>query len=212
MIIVDENLNVYMEINMSKAFASKHPVIEINGDPAPQVVYTSNQTIIDNHSKFVKICNNYNKLLKTKFPDASNTTWIYDQYNIFSYTSTSAIFYDLYKDLNKIIRDYVGDDRRIWMQSWLNFLSYDEIVHVLGPHNHKWDIHGYISIDPKNTTTEFTDFDIKNEIGNIYIGPGGDYHEVVNDGEWNGSRITIGFDLTFDEDRPQTDRQLFPIL
>jgi hypothetical protein len=177
-------------------------------------VYTS-QTVIDNHAKFIDNCAYTNDLLKNEFPEAPNTTWIYNQYNIFSYTSSSIIFYDLYQDLNKVIRDYVGDDRRIWMQAWINFLSYDEIENVLGPHGHDWDIHGYIAIDPKDTTTEFTKFAIKNEIGNIYLGPcGDDYkHRVINDGKWDGNRITIGFDCTFEENViHSSNNKLFPIL
>lgn len=177
-------------------------------------LYTS-QTIIDNHEKFVDICDYASQLLKNEFSNAPNTTWIYNQYNIFSYTASSILFYDLYKDLNKSIRDYVGDDRRVWMQAWLNFLSYDEVENVLGSHGHDWDVHGYIAVDPKDTTTEFTKFAVKNKIGNIYIGPcGDDYkHKVVNDGKWDGKRITIGFDCTFAEDVVHaSNNKLYPIL
>lgn len=177
-------------------------------------IYKS-QTIIDNHEKFVDICDYASQLLKQEFQGAPNTTWIYNQYNIFSYTASSILFYDLYKDLNNSIRDYIGDDRRVWFQSWLNFLSYDEIEKVLPMHGHDWDIHGYISIDPKETITEFINFEVKNKIGNIYIGPcGDDYrHRVKNIDKWEGNRITIGFDCTFDADIVHaSNNKLFPLL
>ena len=172
-------------------------------------------TIINNHDKVVKVCDYAKELLENEFQDAPNTTWIYNQYNIFSYTASSVIFYDLFKDLQNAIREYVGDDRRIWFQSWLNYLTYDEVENVLDMHGHQWDIHGYIAIDPKNTVTEFTHFDVKNEIGNIYIGPCNDSyrHRVKNTAPWDGNRITIGFDCTFDSDVVfASNNKLFPII
>ena len=67
---------------------------------------------------------------------------------------------------------------------------------VLKWHNHEWDYHGYISVRPHNTVTVFEDREIKNEIGNVYIGPGNRYHEVKVIEEYDTPRITIGFDLT----------------
>ena len=173
----------------------------------------TSQILVDRHKEFVGICNQVENMLEQDFADAPNTTAIYNQYNIFSYTATSSLFYELYQDLNKTIRDYVGDDRKIWIQAWLNILSYEDLGKVLGPHHHNWDIHGYISIDPKDTTTAFTKFAIKNEIGNIYIGPGGNEYEyqVVNDSNWEGKRITIGYDCTFTADI-QTNNRLYPLL
>jgi hypothetical protein len=163
----------------------------------------SSQTIIDNHQQFIDLCNYLGQELKKEFHEYPDITWLYDKYSIFSYASSSILFYDLYKDLNKYIREYVGDDRRIWLQAWLNFLSYDEVESVLHAHGHEWDIHGYISIDPKETSTQFTHFSVKNKIGNIYMGPCGvNYnHKVINDNKWDGNRITIGYDCTFLEDK-----------
>ena len=178
-------------------------------------VYSS-QLIIDNHQEFTDLCNHLGQSLKNQFKDATDTTWIYKKYNIFSYASSSILFYDLYKDLNRYIREYVGDDRRIWIQAWLNFLSCDEVENVLSTHGHYWDIHGYISIDPKETSTQFTHFTVKNKIGNIYMGPcGDDYnHRVINDNKWDGKRITIGYDCTFLEDETYgaSGMNFYPIL
>ena len=88
---------------------------------------------------------------KRHFPD-KDSTWGYHYYNIFVTTAPSPVFYELYKELNKVIRGYIGDDRPLWMQSWLNFHMSNE---VLGWHNHEWSHHGYISIDPKKTKTVF---------------------------------------------------------
>tara|TARA_B110000467_G_scaffold144791_1_gene147835 strand:+ start:83 stop:619 length:537 start_codon:yes stop_codon:yes gene_type:complete len=173
----------------------------------------SSQLIIDNHQRFIDTCYEIERLLKDEFKDAADTTWIYNKYNIFSYSCSNIFFYDLYRDLCKYIREYVGDDRRIWIQAWLNFLTYEEVENVLSTHGHDWDLHGYISIDPKETTTEFTEFAIKNKIGNIYLGPctAGYDHRVINDSVWDGKRITIGFDCTFCENH-QYNNILYPIL
>ena len=175
-------------------------------------VYTSD-VVINNKEEFINICDYASKMLRHEFQDADNTTWIYQKYNIFSYTASSTLFYDLYKDLNKCIRDYVGDDRRVWFQAWLNFLKYEDLEKVLPMHGHEWDLHGYISIDPKKSVTEFVNFEIKNEVGNIYMGPCGDEyrHRVKNIDKWDGNRITIGFDCTFDADVVSPNK-LFPIL
>ena len=69
---------------------------------------------------------------------------------------------------------------------------------VLGWHNHDWDYHGYISIDPKNTVTEFRNYKIENKTGQIYFGPGQREHRVVCLDEFSDKRLTIGFDVSLD--------------
>ena len=83
----------------------------------------------------------------------------------------------------------------MWMQAWLNYHNHDQ---VLGWHNHDWDYHGYISIDPKNTITEFRDYKIENKVGQIYFGPGQKEHRVVCLDEFSDTRLTIGFDVSLD--------------
>jgi hypothetical protein len=95
-------------------------------------------------------------------------------------------------DLKKIIRNYLQTEDPLWMQCWLNFHKQDEI---LDWHNHEWPYHGYISVRPHNTTTVFKNFEIKNKIGNIYIGPGNLEHKVRIDKKFTTPRITIGFDV-----------------
>ena len=78
------------------------------------------------------------------------------------------------------------------MQSWLNYHYPNE---VLGWHNHFWDYHGYICIEPKKTTTVFENYQIENEVGHIYIGPGNREHMVVVNEDFKEPRITLGFDV-----------------
>ena len=67
---------------------------------------------------------------------------------------------------------------------------------VLERHNHPDCLfHGYISIDPKDTETEFEDYTIANETGNLYIGDAGIMHQVNVLSPFEGKRITIAFDI-----------------
>ena len=157
-------------------------------------IYQSN-LIKSNFEDFVNTSYFYHKKFTQMFKEINNdSTWGYQLYNIFCLSSTHILWYKLYKELNYHIRSFIGDNRPIYIQAWLNFHSADE---VLKKHDHDQIFHGYISIDPKDTTTVFNKFEIKNQIGQIYIGPGGkDYsHYVRIDKPYDGKRITIGFDL-----------------
>jgi hypothetical protein len=79
------------------------------------------------------------------------------------------------------------------MQSWMNQHKQEE---VLGWHNHDWDWHGYISIEPKKTNTVFKDFVVENKVGQIYFGEGHKSHKVEVLEPYEGLRTTIGFDIT----------------
>jgi len=135
-----------------------------------------------------KICNSLN---------SNETTWIYAKYNFFQVSSPEINCYYIYKELKKIIRDFANHNRPLWFQSWLNFHMPNE---VLEWHNHEWPFHGYISIDAKNTKTIFEDYEIKNEDGNIYIGLGNKKHKVEVLQNYDTPRITIGFDVTENND------------
>jgi len=150
--------------------------------------------IEENFENFVQECWDNHADFKNIFPKG-NSTWNYHTYNIFALTCSSTLFYYLFKELNFHIRSFIGDGRPLWMQSWLNFHSSDE---VLKQHSHEWSYHGYISIDPKNTTTVFNNFEIKNKIGQIYLGPGGEEysHYVKVNEPYNDKRITLGFDIS----------------
>ena len=148
-------------------------------------VYKS-KVVSDNHRVMVSILENC-----IPYFNGDDPTWSYGKYNLFGITSPTRVFYDLFTELRGFVYDYQSDD--VWMQSWVNYHMPDE---VLKWHNHEWDYHGYISIRPHNTVTVFEDKEIKNEIGNVYIGPGNRYHEVKVIEDYDTPRITIGFDLT----------------
>jgi hypothetical protein len=122
-----------------------------------------------------------------------DTTKSYIYYNIFGVSSPSIHMYRIYEKVREIVRNKFPTDP-LWIQSWLNYQDHDS---VLGWHNHSAGWHGYISIEPQDTVTEFEDWTIDNECGNIYFGPGHNMHRVVNMRKYNGKRITIGFDIIF---------------
>jgi len=136
---------------------------------------------------------NYNLFFKD---NNKGSTWDFNTYNIFSLAVNSAHFYVIYQQIVAAVRDYVGDDRPLWMESWMNHHRPDE---VLDWHNHDsiFIVHGYLSIDPKNTVTEFKTFSIENKPGNLYLGiPGMDMvHRVVVKEPYDGYRITLAFDV-----------------
>ena len=145
------------------------------------------KTIIENQNQIISDL----KYVKNKnlFNDY---TWDYAKYNIFTLNPNSVLLNKIFLELKFIIRDYLKTDEPLWVQSWLNFHYENE---VLQRHSHEWPYHGYISIKPNNTTTVFDNFEIKNEIGNIYIGQGNLYHSVRVDKSFKEPRITLGFDI-----------------
>lgn len=159
-------------------------------------------SIVENQEEIISQClyvkNNY------KF---DNLTWEYNKYNIFSLTSGSLYFYKIYKELMSLLKDEIGD-RPMWFQSWINI---HDNTSLLDWHNHAWDYHGYISIDPKNTVTEFENYTIKNKVGQVYFGPGNNLHRVISNEEFTGNRITIGFDVTTDPFMDHGCYGLFPV-
>ena len=165
--------------------------------------------IKNHHSLFINQCKKaYDKI--QQLINSKDTTWGYNDYNIFSVTSASLLFYKLFKDLNFYIRDYIKHDEPLWLQAWLNYHPTKEILsNSLGEkhgfHFHESSYHGYISIDPQPTTTIFRNqLRIQNQPGQIYIGPG-KLHKTGKNGGWEHyvkinspitqPRITIGFNI-----------------
>jgi|TARA_B100000035_G_scaffold48592_1_gene37108 hypothetical protein len=145
--------------------------------------------IIENQSEIIKtavMC--HDSLLSDGFGD---TTWSYYLYNIFSVSSPSLHYLNIFRKLRDVIRENVKEEN-IWLQAWLNVHEHNT---VLDWHNHSAPFHGYIALEPQDTTTEFEDWSIKNETGNIYFGNGNVRHRVVNDSYYSGKRFTIGFDV-----------------
>lgn len=147
------------------------------------------QYIVDNQQSFIDQCLS----VKSSFGN-KDTTWSYNEYNIFSVTAGSVYFYNLFKELRDIVKAEIPN-KMLWIQAWLNVHEQESL---LDWHNHQWDYHGYISIDPKDTTTDFKKYSIKNKVGQIYFGPGDRLHKVNNLKPFSGKRITIGYDVTTD--------------
>jgi hypothetical protein len=142
--------------------------------------------------------------LKNNSNGSDNLTWQFGNYNVYGLCSCNQWFYDIYKTLINGLREYYKLSnnqipKQLWMQSWINSHTPDQ---VLTTHNHDWPLHGYISIEPKESDTVFTDtpngtelYRVKNKVGQIYIGPGYRFHHVEISEPFEGERITFGFDL-----------------
>jgi len=154
------------------------------------------QFIKDNKEEFIKNANLAHKRFVFNYGKTFNemsSTWFYRYYNLAALTVGCPLYYKFYKELQKIIRRKVNNDKPLWFQSWLNFHSQDE---VLKWHNHPDCLfHGYVSIDPKRTETEFKDYKIKNETGTLYIGEAALMHRVNVLEPFEDKRITIAFDI-----------------
>lgn len=154
-------------------------------------VYSSSE-IINNKEEFVREIESSRNSLKTIYPDI-DSTWGYNVYNLFAVSAGYEMFYNLYKDLQYIVRDYLQTDEPLWMQSWANYQYEND---VLDWHAHfDWACHGYISIEPQDSITMFQGFEIENKVGNIYIGPSDVQHKVYVKNPYEGHRITCGFDI-----------------
>jgi hypothetical protein len=127
-----------------------------------------------------------------------STTWNYAKYNLFNLTSGYPLYYQLYKELVSTIRMYIGHDRPLWMQAWINSHMPNEI---LDWHSHNgYTAHGYICLEPHKTKTVFRGYEINNKVGQLYIGRcelDGVLleHKVQVLENFNTPRITIGFDV-----------------
>lgn len=134
-----------------------------------------------------------------------DVTMYYGLYSIYSISAPSQHFYNIYLALTESINRYYNTHfnkkpSQVWIQSWLNNHVSNE---VLDKHSHGFDLHGYISIDPRDTETVFFDsedhdkelYKVPNFSGKIYIGPGNRPHYVHNLSKWKGQRYTLGFDV-----------------
>ncbi len=149
--------------------------------------------VANNQQLYINQCEELHKAIIRTYGEL-DTTKAYWRYNLFNVSCSSIAFYRLWKELNVRIREYVGDDRPLWMTGWLNLHKQDQ---VLDWHNHKLSIcHGYVSIDPKNTVTEFEGYSVENKPGQLYLGPSERMHRVVVNEPFDGNRITIGFDVS----------------
>ena len=159
------------------------------------------QVVLANQRVMISILNNAIPSL-----GGIDSTWSYDKYNVFGLTSPTQVYYDLFNELRGFVYDYTKP-KQLWMQAWVNYHMPDQ---VLQWHNHEWPIHGYISIRPHKTKTVFEGYEIDNEVGNVYIGPGNTYHRVEVLEDYNTPRITLGFDLLTDPTQCSNNIGLIP--
>ena len=165
--------------------------------------------IKENQAEIIRVANIcHSSLVSDGFED---TTWAYYLYNIFSVATPSIHFLNIYKKVIEIVKENV--DELCFMQAWLNMHTYDT---VLDWHNHTSPYHGYIALEPQDTTTQFENWEVENECGNIYFGHGNVRHRVVNNSHYSGKRITIGFDVIpaslFQHNRPTKQYGAMPLL
>ena len=158
------------------------------------------EVVLGNHRVMINILDN-----AISFLEGDDPTWSYNKYNVFGLTSPTQVFYDLFKELRGFVYDYTDGD--LWMQSWVNYHNPDQLLQW---HNHDWPIHGYICINPHLTKTVFDGYEIENRIGDVYIGPGNRYHRVEMIEPFYTPRITIGFDITNDTGKANSNNGLIP--
>jgi hypothetical protein len=143
---------------------------------------------------------------KATYGKNEDSTISHDKYNIFSLTSSNMFFYNLYKEIRTCIFDFVGDKEPLWISAWLNAHDKDS---VLDWHYHEGQYHGYVVFDKHydeciKTRTIFKNWEIHNELGNIYIGKGGFDHKVVVDqvgGNFSGIRHTLAFQVNNEKNK-----------
>ena len=154
-------------------------------------IYKS-EVVLNNHSELCLDCEWLNRTIVGKFGEATRA---HAEYNVFAVATPKKLWAELYSELRSFILDFLGTESPLCYQSWLNYHPEKSVEQVLGWHTHTIPWHGYISIDPQNSITEFEDgLEIENEIGNVYIGPGNKRHRVKVL-SYRSPRITIGFDV-----------------
>ena len=173
-------------------------------------IYRSS-VVLDNHAELIRSIKFGIQTFREYFPEkAHDSTWAYYLYNTFTITSYTQGMYDLFGDVVSAIDDYTNKKRPLWFQCWINYHKPEE---VLKWHGHEYPCHGYVCIDPKETHTVYDGYKIKNEIGNIYIGPGFRRHKVVVDHDYNLPRITLGFDIVNEpSNNPVKMNSFIPVL
>lgn len=192
-------------------------LIKISHDKELKYSIYQSEAAIKFQKLMVQHCHLAHERFKLQFPDHDgDSTWSYQEYNVASLMYGSEPFYYVWRDIRQAVRDFMNTDEPLWIQSWLNFHTPDQ---VLKWHSHA-NTHGFISIDPKKTKTVFREgtmapnrtdlhtigetnlYEIDNEVGKIYIGASKDrVHQVEVLEDFDTPRITIAFDINTKRDR-----------
>lgn len=148
--------------------------------------------ILKNKQHFIKDAELAQERFLYNFPSMSSTK-MYRYYNFFSLTAGSISYSVMFRHIKDVVRDYCNHDKPLWLQSWINFHRSNQL---LDWHQHSDStFHGYVCIEPKDSTTIFSNYTVKNAIGQIYIGPSYVPHKVISNTEFDDIRITLGFDI-----------------
>lgn len=156
-----------------------------------------------NQRKLIEIAKLSSDKFNHLYGGFDHSTKYYYLYNFFTIASCNNDTYMLYLETLKAIKKHFYtqniDSKNTWLQMWMNIHTQ---TNVLTSHSHNFPIHGYISLTNHNTDTVFTDGHCGNEIYRIqnkplqmYIGPGYRHHHVEINEDFDGERITLGFDL-----------------
>lgn len=198
-------------------------LVVLEDHPAGLYRLYRSDALLSTHGTLIRECGMVHKKFEEAFPDTNSTSTTtpaekikyknhagYRLYNVFGIAAPSKAFFAVYRAFVNVIRDFASE-RELYAQAWLNYQSADE---VLGWHTHEGSLyHGYISIDPQDTRTEFEDhYEIQNRPGQIYITRACLRHRVVNLSSYSKTRITIGFDITDPQDKIIASRGLIPML
>jgi len=167
----------------------------INSDNLPVLAdgrLVKSKTIVENQEQLLLAINAQADIFEKTYGHR-NFNSSYWTYNIFSLVERDLHMYNLLSEVKRFVRTVIPDGRPLWAQAWLNMHTQSQVLdwHI---HSVKWS--GYICIDPKKTETIFESFKIKNEVGNMYFGTGGEAHKVQVLEPYSGYRITLGFDVT----------------
>lgn len=143
-----------------------------------------------------------------KNPDLINMTYDYGNYNIFNLCMFSKPIMQLQNIIHKYIFIYLDEFEikhdGFVIQAWLNYHNKEN--QLLKSHTHDPPYHGYVSIQPGESETIFSDWNgrdlhiIKNRVGLIYLNVSNQYTfhrvEVKNPSDLiNQPRITLAFDF-----------------
>lgn len=166
-----------------------------------------NQQQLDEHvhyvmslySTFFSSLNDHEQSPRLRIADSTDSTSAYNAYNAFTLLSDNSEWRNVYADVSRIVKNFYkkqgGTANTLYLKAWINF---NDTNSVLGWHTHDSLFHGYVSVTPHDTITQFDGFNVTNEVGKIYVGPGGLRHRVLVAKKYDSKRITIAFDVNDD--------------
>lgn len=144
------------------------------------------------HQQFLYDSGKVHQRFISEFGNISST-FSYDSYNVFALAHGLATYHTLCKNIRFVIKQYMQTDEPLWFRAWLNYHTSDQLLKW---HNHfNCVTHGFVYIEPKDSVTEFRNYSVNNNIGKLYIGPGGKEHRVVCNTSFSTPRITVAFDV-----------------